>query len=84
MQPTAVLLEEDLPSKAGDIADVCASISVVVRLPRPVADAVSREDQRRRLVIRQVVVMVLSGFVSQSALIPYRRGWHSQAAIDFE
>jgi hypothetical protein len=25
-----------------------------------------------------VVVMVLSGLVSQSALIPYRRGWHSQ------
>jgi hypothetical protein len=44
MQPTTVLLEEDLPREAGDIADVCASIPVVVRLPRPVADAVSRED----------------------------------------
>ena len=47
-QPTTVLLDQDLPREAGDIADACASVSLVLRLPSQVADAISREDERRR------------------------------------
>ena len=48
IQAATVLFDEDLPREAGDIADGGTSVSVVVWLPSHVADAVSREDERRR------------------------------------
>ena len=79
MKERPLLLEEDWPREAGDIADACASVpsssgdlAMLQRLFRG-----KMSGAAIALVIRQVVVMAPSGFVSQSALIPHRRGWPS-------